>query len=128
MICLSRRMSSIVLLVATVLATGCKEKSKTQTLGGEEATKVALLIEEVNEAAGNPKKVEALFATGSAPSDAQKLTKYGFTIVGKPTVNGTTGTATVRIDSAEGQKLGEQEWTFEKEGDKWKIKTAPLPQ
>ncbi len=115
--------------VAVSLASmGCKEKTKTQNLGGEEATQIALLVEEVNEAAGNSQKLAGLFATGSAPSDAQKFTKYAFTIVGKASVSGTTGTIKVRVDSAEGQKLGEQDWTFEKEGDKWKIKTAPLPQ
>jgi hypothetical protein len=54
--------------------------------------------------------------------------KFGYTVVGKPTVSGTTATAKVRVDPASGgATVGEVEWTFEKEGEKWKIKSAPLP-
>ncbi len=94
-------------------------------LGGADATAVATLVEDMNDAKGNAKKVAAMFVKGAAP-DAKKFNSYDFYIVGKPTVTGTDATCKVRVDAAKGTK-GEQDWTFVKEGDKWKIKAAPLP-
>lgn len=110
--------------------TGCGGDSggKPLDMGGEDGSKISTVIEDVNDAVGNTKQLDTLFVKGSKPSDPKKMVKYGYSIVGKPTVSGTTGTAKVRVDPAGGgATVGEVEWTFEKVGDAWKIKSAPLP-
>jgi hypothetical protein len=96
-------------------------------LGGAEANAIGMLLDDIAELGNNPKKVEAIFAKGAKPSDLKSYSKYGYSLVGKPSASGTTGTCKVRIDDLKsGEKVTEIDWTFEKEGDKWKVKTAPL--
>ena len=128
--CLARYGFYALLLFTSVGLFGCGSDSDSKPLdmGGPDGDKISSLIEELNEAVGNPKKLDAMFMKGSKPVDSKKMTKCGFSIVGKPSVSGSTGTAKVRVDPAGGgATLGEVEWTFEKDGDKWKIKSAPLP-
>ncbi|VTR94001.1 Signal peptide-domain containing protein OS=Planctomyces brasiliensis (strain ATCC 49424 / DSM 5305 / JCM 21570 / NBRC 103401 / IFAM 1448) GN=Plabr_3097 PE=4 SV=1 [Gemmata massiliana] len=96
-------------------------------MGSEEGRKVALLIEDMNDAKGNQKRTVEMFVKGTKPPDPKKLVPYDYAVLGKPAIAGETATCKVRIDKPTGEKVGEVEWTFEKEGDKWKIKSAPLP-
>ena len=125
----ARPLAASALAVAVALTLGCRGSEVTPLdMGGPDGDQISALIEEVNEGIGNPKEVDLLFAKGAKTTDHKKLVRCCFSIVGKPNVTGTTGTAKVRVDSAAGgQCLGEVEWTFEKDGDKWKIKAAPLP-
>jgi len=114
---------------ACLLVMGCGDgtgDNKALDLGGPEASAIATLVEDLNDAVTSNKKLDALFVKGSTPTDLKKLAKLSFYISGKPSVNGTNATCKVRIDDAAGKTLGEPEWSFEKVGDKWKIKTAPL--
>jgi hypothetical protein len=125
----SRFLASLAPCLAFALV-GCggSTDGKPLDMGGEDGNKISALIEEVNEGIGSAREADALFAKGSKPADLKKFTKFTYSIVGKPSVTGSTGTAKVRIDPAGGgQSLGEKEWTFEKDGDKWKIKTAQFP-
>lgn len=111
------------------LASGCGS-SPTDTkngldLGGADASAVATLVEDMNDAKGNAKKIAGMFVKGVAP-DAKKFNPYDYYIVGRPAVTGAEATCKVRLDGKGGTK-GEQDWSFTKEGDKWKIKAAPLP-
>ncbi|HYW80950.1 MAG TPA: hypothetical protein VE890_15320, partial [Thermoguttaceae bacterium] len=46
----------------------------------------------------------------------------------KATVTGDTAKATITVTNADdGSVVGEVEWEFVKEGETWKIKSAPLP-
>lgn len=116
------------LLLIVLLASGCGDGGapKRLDMGGVDGDQVSSIIEDVNEAAGDLKKMTGLFVKGSKPADLKKLDSHSVSIVGRPSVNGTTATAKVRVDKA-GKMLGEAEWSFEKEGDKWKVKAAPLP-
>jgi hypothetical protein len=117
------RCNLIVLLA--LFAVGCGDsKSLPPDFGGEDGLSVVRCIEDVSEATTNQKKLNEMFATGASPLDVKKISGAMFSVVGKPTINGTTATAKVRIEK--GQLTKEQDWTFEKVGDKWKIKTAPL--
>lgn len=116
-----------VLAVALALLAGCGgSDGKPLDMGGEDGSKISTVIEDINDAVGNPKKLDTLFVKGAKPADPKKFAKCSFTIVGKPTVSGTTAASKVRVDG-DGKMLGEVEWKFEKDGDKWKIKDAPLP-
>lgn len=118
-----------VFALSAALLCGCGGSDvKPLDMGGEDGNKISALIEDVNEGIGSAKEADTLFAKGSKPADLKKYAKFTYSIVGKPTVSGTTGTAKVRVDPAGGGKtVGEVEWTFEKDGDKWKVKSAPLP-
>jgi hypothetical protein len=67
------------------------------------------------------------FAAGAAPPEAE-MKKYGeLQFAGDPPkITGDTATIPITVIK-QGQILGKVEWTAVKEGDKWKIKTAPLP-
>lgn len=97
-------------------------------MGGEAGTKIATLIEDMNDAKGAAAKMAPLMAAAPAAAEAKKFEAFEFYIVGQPTVTGTTGTAKVQVMKSEsGEKVGEVEWTFEEAGGAWKVKTAPLP-
>lgn len=112
----------------TLFVLGCDGAGtpKGPDMGSEDGLKVAGLIDELNDAVGNPRKIAALFATGGKLPDATRTKGLSFSVVNKPAVAGADATCKVRVDRG-GGKLGEQDWSFVKEGDKWKIKSAPLP-
>lgn len=117
--------AALLALAAGGCGSGSSENKTGLDLGGADATAVATLVEDMNDAKGNAKKVSGLFVKGAAP-DAKKLNAYDYYIVGRPTVTGSDATCKVRLDGKGGAPV-EQEWSFTKEGDKWKIKSAPLP-
>jgi hypothetical protein len=116
------------LAVSLLFAIGCSGGAKQIDLGGVDGTKVALLVEELNELKHNSKKMVDCFVSKQAVPDSKKFNQLAFYIVGKPNVTGTTATCKVLVEkAAAGTPLGEQEWTFEKVADEWKIKSAPVP-
>jgi len=96
-------------------------------MGGEEGTKVAVLVEELNEVKGDAKKMEPFFVSNPSAADAKKFNTMSFYIKSKPAINGTTATCNVQIEKQDGTPLGDSEWSFEKVADGWKIKSAPFP-
>ncbi len=95
-------------------------------LGGEEGNKVASAVEELNEVKHNPKK-SAEFFVKQESANAKKLNQFTYYVAGKPVISGSTATCKILIERANGTAVGDQEWTFEKVADRWKIKSAPLP-
>jgi hypothetical protein len=80
----------------------------------------------------NRKAFEEKFVTGAAPSEADQKKYVGlmFRPVAAETPKISDNTATVKVEieeGATGAKKGVVEWTVEKVGDKWKLKSAPLP-
>jgi hypothetical protein len=109
----------------SLLLVGCgEEKPKSPELGGEDGMAIARCIEDLGDSTNSAKKLSDLFIAGSKPPELAKLKGCMFSIVGKPSLNGTTATAKVKIEKD--SKSSEQDWTFEKVGNTWKIKTAPL--
>jgi hypothetical protein len=107
---------------------GCSETSPKGTdLGGEDANKIGRVVEELNESIGVSSKIAKIFVSGSIPKDIKKMSGFCYSISGKPSVNGNTATSKVRVDNQKsGAKVAEPEWTFEKVGENWLIKSAPL--
>jgi hypothetical protein len=71
---------------------------------------------------------EAAFVQGAAPNETEQKKYVQFSLRPKePTITGTT--ANIDVEAVKpGQLEGTVvKWTVEKEGDKWKLKTAPLP-
>ncbi|MBY0456054.1 MAG: nuclear transport factor 2 family protein [Gemmataceae bacterium] len=113
--------------VAALALAGCGDKPpQAPDMGGEDGKKVAALVEDLNDAS-SPKKFDALFAPGSKPSNPKAYAQHTFSVAGKPAVSGATATCKVRVDTTAGAPKGEVEWAFAKDGDKWQIKSAPLP-
>jgi hypothetical protein len=114
-------------LFTTAMVFGCGSPPPAEPLnmGGEDGSAIATIIEDFNDAITSQKKLSALFASGAKQPEMSKLTGLSFSIVGKPTVTGGSAKAQVLIEKA-GQKVAEATWSFEKAGDKWKIKEAPL--
>lgn len=122
-----RIMRVAVLAMSLVLSVGCSGGAKQMDLGGEDGMKIAALVEDLNEIKHNAKKMVDCFSSKQAVPDAKKFNQFAFYIVGKPNVTGSTATCKVLVEKAEGTPIGEQEWTFEKAADGWKIKSAPVP-
>jgi hypothetical protein len=117
-----RRLFIPVLLVGLA---GCGGSSKPLDLGGEEGTKIGQLLEELNDAIDQPKKLKGLLAAGATVPSAKSLGGLQFYIKGKPSVQGSEGTCKVLVSSPKGEK--EVDWSFLKAGDSWKIKDFKLP-
>jgi hypothetical protein len=116
------------LALCSLLMTGCGQSSGDTPLGADDAGKVELLVSMVNDDKSTGSVLSRHFAKGSVPKDLKKYPRYTYDVVGKPTLNGDTATAKVKLTAEIGGKeAGDQEWTFVKEGDAWKIKSAPLP-
>lgn len=96
-------------------------------MGGEDGSRVAALVEEMNDAAGSPKQVQGLFAAGAKPASPKGYAKFSYSVSGKPSVSGDSATCKVRVDAPDGTKVGEPEWAFARDSSGWKIKEAPLP-
>jgi hypothetical protein len=95
--------------------------------GSEDGQQIARLVDELNEAKPDPGKLKKLYP--GAPAGATKqYDPYRYEVTGQPAVSGDTATAQIRIvKDTDGQERGTKEWTFEKVGGAWKVKTAPLP-
>ncbi len=118
----------IVMLFASFLLCGCGTKSTGPVdMGGEDGSKIALLVEDLNEVKHNAKKLADSFSVKPTSADAKKLNNLTFYIKGKPMINGAIATCCVQIEKQDGTPLGDVEWGFEKQADAWKIKSAPMP-
>ncbi len=125
----SRTVFLIILAGILLASCGCGS-SATQPLdmGGPDANQIAALIEELNDARGNPKRMAGILAAQTKIDQPERFKRCEFTIVGRPKVSGTEGRCKVLVVlMPEGTPLGEAEWTFVKENDQWKLAAAPLP-
>jgi hypothetical protein len=124
------RYVSLVLALALGFVTGCGESAPTPPdVGGAEGKQIADLIDRMNDDNNSIPKLKATFAAGTplGAKDAKTYPQYQYNLKGKPEMSGTTATATVTVQKAAGGTPTDKQWEFVKEGDKWKIKAAPLP-
>lgn len=104
---------------------GCGNASRPLDLGGEDGTNIGNLLENLNDAIDQPKKLKALVAEGAKLPSTKALGGLQFYIKGKPSLQGSEGSCKVLVSSANGDK--EVDWSFVKTGDSWKIKELKLP-
>ena len=116
-------------LVATApFLAGCGKKK----FGPDESEsgQVAAEVRAIPDRTGNAQMFRDAFVEGSAPADSERArySKYGFEPIGTPRIAGETATVEVRVyDDRAGKDVGNVTWTLVKQGEKWKLKTAPLP-
>ena len=96
--------------------------------GSEDGLKIAQMVSEFNEAKADQAKFKKMFA-GSPSADWKKYYPLAFEVApGSPKVSGAEATAQVIVrKDADNADVGTKEWSFIKEGDAWKIKSAPRP-
>ena len=114
-------------LVLTGFA-GCGSQ-KGPSYGSDEGRKIAIIIDSLADDVSNTKTFQGHFASGSLPKSAEMkvFAKCQFEIVGSPSISGDTATTKVAVrDTTNSKDVGEFEWTFVKEGNSWKIKSAPV--
>jgi hypothetical protein len=114
-------------LLAAVLA-GCGGGGQTEYVETDEGD-VRLALSDVSGAASDPDEFRALFVEGAAPADSERPKYAPFMYrANSLEIEGNTATAMVEIeDGNTGQIVGELEWTLVRQGDEWKIQSAPLP-
>lgn len=87
------------------------------------------VLSSFSDQAPNSKTLKVYFTDGKAP-DAKALRAYQgkmFSTADEPAVADAKATIKVTVaDEKTGKNLGPFEWTFAKDGDKWKIESAPL--
>jgi hypothetical protein len=124
-----RGLMALVLGAGVLAALGCSGSTAQPPDAKDDGAQVAALVDRMNDESNTTTRLKESFATGT-PIDkkqAQKYPQYRYELKGTATVSGATATATVTIEKHAGGNPTEKEWTFVKEGDKWKIKSAPMP-
>ena len=123
-------MRSLVLLFLLGPCLGCGDSvPQGADMGGDDGKQIADLVDRLNDENNTIPRLKALFATGTplGKTDTRKYPLYRYELKGKPTVNGDSATAKIDVIlNSSSETAGEREWTFVKDGDKWKIKSAPL--
>jgi len=98
----------------------------------DEVALLANLVSQIPDAARRPQALKSLFTKdGTVPSEAdrKRIEKSYFEVIGAPTIK-KDGTASAEVQvrkSDSSDPPGKAQWTFVKENDQWKLKTAPLP-
>jgi hypothetical protein len=109
-----------------LLSLGCGGSTET-TKPLDEAQQVASLLTEFIDS--SPATIGNYFVGKQKVSaaDFKKYVSMTYELDGKPNISGDTATANVKMKSSDGKELGIKEWSFAKEGGKWKLKSAPMP-
>jgi hypothetical protein len=127
----SRTTQALLTIAVAATLAGCDSRPAVPTYGGPDGQRIARRVSDFNDDVSNPKKMAASFATGALPAkpaETKRYSSYMYQLAGDPSVSGATATAPVKLrEHRSGEERGPLEWTFVKEGDAWKIKSAPLP-
>lgn len=93
----------------------------------QDAEAIAGLVADAAEKCSAPQPAKELFVT---PPDRAALKRYAaltYEADGRPSVDGASATVPVKVFDTAGRELGRVEWTFVKDGERWKLESAPLP-
>ncbi len=119
------------LILSFLFALGCGSSDTpiAPDFGGEDGKQIAAVVDRMNDESNTVSRLKESFASGTTIEKKQTKTysQYRYDLKSKVSVNGDTATGTVTIEKNAGGDPVEKEWIFVKEGDKWKIKSAPLP-
>ena len=102
--------------------------SKQQYASGEEAA-VQEAISNFSDSRGTAESLAALFVEGAVPDAATlKLFEPYMPSASGVSISGNLATVEVEFEElATGNIMGPTEWTLEKLGENWKIRTCPMP-
>jgi hypothetical protein len=115
----------LLLLFLAPAISGCKGQTNWDAT---ESGRLFFLVSGVSDAVQRPERFQALFVTGSVPANITAYRKYTYQGDREARISGDTATMTVIVrDVKSGKEMAQKEWTAVKEGDTWKLKTAPIP-
>jgi len=118
--------------VSVITLVGCGEGSGTKrgaVVALDDHQKVTALVTEFADTGSHLTMVK-YFVDGTriGQSEYKKYIAYNYKVEGKPAIAGDSATAAVKVTSAKNEReVGTKEWQFVKNGDRWKLKSAPLP-
>lgn len=124
--CPVRTIRTAALLVCFAAATGCGRDSSS-TSPQQEDERLTTLVTGTPDRAMSPVLAKDHFATVPPKDQLDKYAKLTFEPAGPPQVAGDSATVPVRVLTQDGTARGEVTWEFVKSGDRWKLKSAPLP-
>jgi hypothetical protein len=105
---------------------GCTRGTPVQDFGGEEGKQIADLIDDLNDFKWTDEKIVSNFASNAGIPSSADLSRFDYSIIGQPQVDGDSATCNIRLDHLDGAPASEREWRFKKVGGSWKLETAPL--
>jgi hypothetical protein len=119
------------LVVSLVAVTGCSRSAKEDGPPVQETAVLRNLVTQMGDASRRSDTFRDFFAKDATiPPDAERV-KYSslyFNPVGDASLKGESAVVKVRVTNDESSTpLGQVDWTFVKEGEQWKLKSAPLP-
>lgn len=117
------------ILAVAFVTSGCGS-GQPQIVANTEESLVKQAVSAVAEYKRDAKQFRTLFAEGAAPDEAarNRFEPYMF-YAASADVSGNTATADVQFEVlATGELLGPVQWTLEKVGEKWKVKTFAMPE
>jgi len=121
----------LILVCAAIGFAGCRSATTPVGPPKEEEAVLRNLVTQMPDASRRPDSFRAFFtADATIPADAERAryAKLYFQTVGAPTIKGNSATIKVSVrDDDSPNPLGQMDWTFVKEGEQWKAKSAPLP-
>lgn len=119
------------LSVGLLCTAGCGGTASTalESVELDDYQKIASLVTEFNDTADYRGMARYFTPDNSiGGTEYKKYIAHTYQVEGKANVTGETATATVKVMKAnEGPYVGSKEWAFVKQGNRWKLKSAPLP-
>ncbi len=107
-------------------AVGCgKDKPPAAT----DRHKIVGLVSALSDAWRNPDSFERLFVEGAAPEAKQRprFGQYSYDVKSTATEGDRIIATVIARDVKTGEAIGELQWTLVREGDQYKVQSAPLP-
>ena len=110
----------IVAAVLMICAFGCKKSIEVQN--------ITSMVAVVADAASSDDALPKIFAEDALPppEERDRLASFSYAPVGAARIKGETATIKVRVRKDD-KEVGQMEWAFVRQGEQWKLKSAPLP-
>jgi hypothetical protein len=114
----------ITLLMLAVVGCGEPELDRTSDAG-----QIDVLVGDLNDATRTQELFTRLFAAGAAPADAERKSyaKYTYRAKAAPSFDDSKATMNVAVRDVNDAEIAALDWQFVREGDQWRLSSAPLP-
>jgi hypothetical protein len=128
--CRPKRLSlvGVAALVCLCALTGCKDSKNPTVVPTSDQSQVTQLVGNMGDYAKNLRMLKTLFTDDNKLTEEDRKNYYEFTaIVDQPVrIQKDTAIIPVKLKDSKGKEVGRKDWTAVKQGDDWKLKSAPL--
>jgi hypothetical protein len=113
-------------LLLTLALVGCGEPELDRT---SDVGQIDVLVGDLNDATRTQESFAKLFAAGAAPADAERKSyaKYTYRSKATPSFDDSKATMNVAVRDVNDAEIAALDWQFVREGDQWRLSSAPLP-